>query len=43
MKNTGEMIKYYRKKLGLTQEELGNYVGVQKSAIAKYEKCRVFI
>lgn len=41
MKNTGEMIKYYRKKLGLTQEELGNYVGVQKSAIAKYENGRI--
>ena len=35
------MIKYYRKKLGLTQEELGNYVGVQKSAIAKYENGRI--
>ena len=41
MKNTGEMIKYYRKKLDLTQEELGNYVGVQKSAIAKYENGRI--
>ena len=41
MKNTGELIKYYRKKLGLTQEELGNYVGVQKSAIAKYENGRI--
>lgn len=41
MKNTGEMIKHYRKKLGLTQEELGNYVGVQKSAIAKYENGRI--
>lgn len=41
MKNIGEMIKYYRKKLGLTQEELGNYVGVQKSAIAKYENGRI--
>ena len=41
MKNTGEIIKYYRKKLGLTQEELGNYVGVQKSAIAKYENGRI--
>ena len=41
MKNTGEMIKYYRKKLSLTQEELGNYVGVQKSAIAKYENGRI--
>lgn len=41
MKNTGEMIKYYRKKLGLTQEELGNYVGVQKAAIAKYENGRI--
>ena len=38
---TGEKIKYYRKSLGLTQTELGNILGVQSSAIAKYEKGRV--
>ena len=30
-----------RNKKGLTQEELGNIVGLQKSAIAKYENGRV--
>ena len=39
--NTGEIIKMLRKSRGLTQEELGNVIGVQKSAIAKYEKGRV--
>ncbi len=39
--NTGEIIKMLRKSRGLTQEELGNIIGVQKSAIAKYEKGRV--
>ena len=34
---TGEKIKQLRKQLGLTQEELGNLVGVQKAAINKYE------
>lgn len=37
----GQKIKEARKKKGLTQEELGNIVGVQKSAIAKYENGRV--
>ena len=37
----GEIIKNARKAKGLTQEELGNIIGVQKSAIAKYEKGRV--
>lgn len=35
---TGEIIKKLRKEHGLTQEQLGNIVGVQKSAIAKYER-----
>ena len=39
--NTGEIIKMLRTSRGLTQEELGNVIGVQKSAIAKYEKGRV--
>ena len=34
---TGEKIKQLRKRLGLTQEELGNLIGVQKAAINKYE------
>ena len=37
----GEKIKIARIKRGLTQEELGNMIGVQKSAIAKYESGRV--
>lgn len=37
----GDAIKYYRIKKGLTQDELGEILGVQKSAIAKYEKGRV--
>ena len=34
----GERIKQLRKKQGLTQEELGKYIGVKKAAIMKYEK-----
>lgn len=37
----GDLIKQARLKKGLTQEELGKIVGVQKSAIAKYENGRV--
>jgi len=37
----GQKIKEARIAKGLTQEELGNIVGVQKSAIAKYESGRV--
>ena len=39
--NIGEKIKYARKAKGLTQEELGKLVGVQKAAIGKYENGRV--
>ena len=35
---TGERIKKLRKEHKLTQSELGEIVGVQKSAIAKYER-----
>lgn len=34
---TGEKIKELRKARGLTQEELGEKIGVQKAAINKYE------
>lgn len=37
----GQKIKEARKAKGLTQEELGVLIGVQKSAIAKYESGRV--
>lgn len=37
----GKKIKLARISKGLTQEELGKIVGVQKSAIAKYENGRV--
>ena len=36
--NMGERIKQLRIANGLTQEKLGKYLGVQKSAIRKYEK-----
>lgn len=39
--NTGDIIKKLRKEHNLTQEQLGDLIGVQKSAIAKYEKGRV--
>ena len=39
--DVGSLIKEARLSKGLTQEELGNLVGVQKSAIAKYESGRV--
>lgn len=37
----GQKIKKARIERGLTQQELGNIIGVQKSAIAKYENGRV--
>ena len=37
----GSLIKEARLAKGLTQEELGNLVGVQKSAVAKWESGRV--
>ena len=39
--NTSEKIKFYRNKKGLSQEELGKLVGLQKAAINKYETGRV--
>jgi transcriptional regulator with XRE-family HTH domain len=41
MKTTGQIIKELRKAKGLTQEQLGELIGVQKSAIAKYENDRI--
>ena len=41
MNNIGKLIKDARLAKGMTQEDLGNLVGVQKSAIAKYENGRV--
>ncbi len=37
----GNKIKSARMAKGMTQEELGKFLGVQKSAIAKYENGRV--
>lgn len=34
----GDRIKFLREQCGMTQEELGEKIGVQKSAIRKYEK-----
>lgn len=39
--NMGERIRQLRIANGLTQEELGKYIGVQKAAIRKYEKGEV--
>ena len=37
----GEKIKARRKELGMTTEELGRLIGVQRSANTKYEKDKV--
>lgn len=39
--NTAEKVKLLRLQKGMTQEQLGNAIGVQKAAINKYEKGRV--
>lgn len=39
--DTGEKIRLLRKAKGLTQEELGSLIGVQKAAINKYETGQV--
>ena len=37
----GEKIRSRRRELHMTTEELGNLIGVQRSAVSKYEKGRV--
>lgn len=37
MNSTGKKIKELRQELNMTQEELGNKLGIQKAAIQKYE------
>lgn len=37
----GEKIRARRRELQMTTEELGNLIGVQRSAVTKYEKGRV--
>ena len=37
----GEMIKARRLELNMTTEDLGKLIGVQRSAVSKYEKGRV--
>ncbi|MFR1108476.1 MAG: helix-turn-helix transcriptional regulator [[Ruminococcus] torques] len=34
----GEQIKNYRKTVGLTQEQVANYLGVSTPAVNKWEK-----
>ena len=41
MENVGERIKMLRKKLGLTQSELAQKLGLECAAISKYETNRV--
>ena len=36
--NTGELIKEFRKKIGITQKELGQLVGMTYQQIAQYER-----
>lgn len=37
----GEKIKARREELGMTTEELGRLIGVQRSAVTKYEKDKI--
>ena len=41
MKTFGQKLEELRKARGLSQEELGKLVGIQKSAISKYERGRI--
>ena len=42
IKKIGEKLKFYRKKLGLTQRELGIKSGVSYTSISDYEKGKAF-
>ena len=37
--NIGEIIRTRRQELGLTLENIGDYVGVGKSTVRKWEPC----
>lgn len=41
MMDTGSLIRCRRLELGMTQEELGNKIGVKKQAVCKYETGRI--
>lgn len=41
MSNMGDRIRFLRERAGMTQEELGEKLGIKKSAVAKYENGRV--
>lgn len=41
MNRVGNNIKSLRKEHRMTQEQLGNYLGVQKSAVQKYESGKI--
>lgn len=41
MDTMGDRIKACRKRIGMTQEELAKALGIQNSAVSKYEKGRV--
>lgn len=41
MKNMGQRIRQKRLEMGLTQEELGQKLGIKKSAVSKIEKGEV--
>ena len=43
MSNPGKKIKELRLMSGMSQEELGKRVGVQRAAIQKYERCIYFL
>lgn len=40
--NIGNTIKNYRKKCGLTQEQVASAVGVSKPAVSKWESCNAY-
>lgn len=40
--NIGSTIKSYRKKIGLTQEQVAAAVGVSKPAVSKWESCNAY-